>query len=148
MPPTSSDITLLKMESTKKHEESETKPAATAAPSNKAVQDDNLMAALAHAGVLITVIVALVIWLTQKEKSKYVEFQAKQALVYQLVVGVALTVMMVISGLLMFVYIGFLLMPIVMLLGLVAVIYGLYAAYQTYQGKDFRYVIIGDMLAK
>jgi uncharacterized protein len=92
--------------------------------------------------------VALVIWLTQKEKSKYVEFQAKQALVYQLVVGVALLVMWVISFILMFVYIGFLLMPLVLLLGLVAVIYGLYAAYQTYQGKDFRYVIIGDMLAK
>ena len=136
------------MESTKKHEESEAKPSTTAAPVNKAVSDDNLMAALAHAGVLITVIVALVIWLTQKEKSKYVEFQAKQALVYQLVVGVVLLVLWVISFVLMFVYIGFLLMPIVMLLGLVAVIYGLYAAYQTYQGKDFRYVIIGDMLAK
>ena len=136
------------MESTKKHEESEEKPAAIPSPATKSVSDDNLMAALAHAGVLITVIVALVIWLTQKEKSKYVEFQAKQALVYQLVVGVVLLVLWVISFVLMFVYIGFLLMPIVLLLGLVAVIYGLYAAYQTYQGKDFRYVIIGDMLAK
>jgi uncharacterized Tic20 family protein len=136
------------MESTKKPEESEAKPAAIPSPATKSVSDDNLMAALAHAGVLITVIVALVIWLTQKEKSKYVEFQAKQALVYQLVVGVVLLVLSVISFVLMFVYIGFLLIPIVMLLGLVAVIYGLYAAYQTYQGKDFRYVIIGDMLAK
>jgi uncharacterized protein len=135
------------MESTKKPEESDAKPASTTTPANK-VPDDNLMAALAHAGVLITVIVALVIWLTQKEKSKYVEFQAKQALVYQLVVGVVLLVLWVISFILMFIYIGFLLMPIVMLLGLVAVIYGLYAAYQTYQGKDFRYVIIGDILAK
>ena len=128
--------------------ESTKKPAAIPSPATKSVSDDNLMAALAHAGVLITVIVALVIWLTQKEKSKYVEFQAKQALVYQLVVGVVLLVLSVISFVLMFVYIGFLLIPIVMLLGLVAVIYGLYAAYQTYQGKDFRYVIIGDMLAK
>jgi hypothetical protein len=136
------------MESTKKQVETEAKPTATIASVHKAVPDDNLMAALAHAGILITVIVALVIWLTQKEKSKYVEFQAKQALVYQLVVGVALLVMWVISFILMFVYIGFLLMPIVMLLGLAAVIYGFYAAYQTYQGKDFKYLIIGDMLAK
>lgn len=134
------------MESTKKHDEVEAKSPTTTV--HKSIPDDNLMAALAHAGVLITVIVALVIWLTQKEKSKYVEFQAKQALVYQLVVGVALIVLWIISFILMFVYIGFLLMPIVLLLGLAAVIYGLYAAYQTYQGKDFRYVIIGDMLAK
>lgn len=127
-----------------KHGESEAKQAA----SHKAVPDDNLMAALAHAGILIAVIVALVIWLTQKDKSKYVEFQAKQALIYQLVAGAAIMIMWIISFILMFVYIGFLLMPIVMLLGLAAVIYGLYGAYQTYQGKDFKYAIIGDMLAK
>jgi uncharacterized protein len=128
--------------------ESKTKNTAKPPSAQKSVPDDQLMAALAHAGVLITVVVALVIWLTQKEKSKYVEFQAKQALVYQLVVGVALTVLCVISFVLMFVYIGFLLMPVVLLLSIVAVIYGLYAAYQTYQGKDFKYIIIGDMLAK
>jgi uncharacterized protein len=137
------------MESTKKHEESEAKPATIPSPATKSVPDDNLMAAISHAGILLLgVIIPLLIWVTQKEKSKYVEFQAKQALVYQLVVGVGLLIMWVISFILMFVYIGFLLMPIVLLLGLVAVIYGLYAAYQTYQGKDFRYVIIGDMLAK
>lgn len=136
------------MESTKKQEEPDARTAAKDTAAHKAVPDENLMAALAHAGVLITVIVALVIWLTQKDKSKYVEFQAKQALVYQLVVGVAMLMMSILSFILMFVYIGFLLMPLVMLLGLAAVIYGIYGAYQTYRGKDFRYVIIGDMLAK
>jgi uncharacterized Tic20 family protein len=128
--------------------ETQTNSTAKDSLAQKSVSDERLMAAIAHAGVLITVVVALVIWLTQKEKSKYVEFQAKQALVYQLVVGVALSVMMVISFILMFVYIGLLLIPVVMLLCIVAVIYGLYAAYQTYQGKDFKYIIIGDMLAK
>lgn len=112
------------------------------------VKDENLMAAIAHAGILITVIVALIIWLTQKDKSKYVEFQAKQALVYQLVTTVVLGALWIISVILIFVFIGFLLIPIVLLLGLAAVIYGLYAAYETYHGKDFRYAVIGDYLSK
>ncbi|MEA3254828.1 MAG: DUF4870 domain-containing protein [Candidatus Altiarchaeota archaeon] len=112
------------------------------------VKDEHLMAAIAHAGVLITVIVALVIWLTQKEKSKYVEFQAKQALVYQLVVGVVLIVLWIITIILSFVVIGIFLMPVILLLSLAAVGYGLYGAYETYQGKDFRYMIIGDQLSK
>jgi uncharacterized Tic20 family protein len=112
------------------------------------VKDEYLMAAIAHAGILITVIVALVIWLTQKEKSKYVEFQAKQALVYQLVVGVVLIILWIITIILSLVVIGIFLMPVILLLSLAAVGYGLYGAYETYQGKDFRYMIIGDQLSK
>jgi len=116
----------------------------------KSASDDQLMAALAHAGILITVIVALIIWLTQKDKSKYVEFQAKQALVYQLAVSVVLAVLWVMIMIIGFLTmgIGFILAIPLMLLGLAAVAYGLYAAWETYQGKDFRYAIIGEMLAK
>ena len=80
--------------------------------STTGVKDENLMAAIAHAGILITVIVALIIWLTQKDKSKYVEFQAKQALVYQLIVAVGFTTLWIIAIILSFVLIGFLLMPV------------------------------------
>jgi uncharacterized Tic20 family protein len=139
------------MESTKKHEESDTKAAPAAAPVHKSVSDDNLMAAISHAGIiLLGIIIPLLIWVTQKEKSKYVEFQAKQALVYQLAVAVIFTIMSVIIFILAVISMGILgilyiaLLPLI----LVAVLYGLYAAYQTYQGKDFRYIIIGDMLAK
>jgi len=131
---------MIKMETS----EEETKSEA----STTGVKDENLMAAIAHAGILITVIVALIIWLTQKDKSKYVEFQAKQALVYQLIVAVGFTTLWIIAIILSFVLIGFLLMPVILLLGLVAVIYGLYGAYETYQKKDFRYIVIGNYLSK
>ncbi len=113
-------------------------------------KDDNLMAAIAHAGVIITVIVALVIWLIQKDKSKYVEFQAKQALVYQIVV-VAVSFVL---GIFMFVLtivtfgVGAILYLLLLPLWLVAALYGLYGAYKCYQGEDFRYVVVGDWLSK
>src|SRR5512139_2065695 len=50
-------------------------------------QDERVMAALSHASALLPmmgVIAPIVIWVTQKEKSKYVAFQSLQALAYQL----------------------------------------------------------------
>jgi len=52
-----------------------------------ATQDECILAALAHASVILPfwgLIGAIVIWATQREKSRFVGFQALQALVYQL----------------------------------------------------------------
>ena len=51
-------------------------------------QDERIMAALSHGSVVLFgtgIIAAIVLWVTQKEKSAYVAFQALQATVYQLV---------------------------------------------------------------
>jgi len=51
-------------------------------------QNDKIMAALGHISVLLPLlglIAPIIIWTTQKEKSKYVSFQALQAIAYQLV---------------------------------------------------------------
>lgn len=50
-------------------------------------QDERVLAALAHAGVIIPMwgmIGAIVVWVTQREKSRFVAFQALQGAVYQL----------------------------------------------------------------
>jgi len=141
-------------------------------------------AALAHASVLFTLVMAfaggvgafvglvipLVIYLSYRERSRFITFHALQALVYQgagvliyaaLVVVLALlvTAAWTISGLLSAVLIGFLLMPLALLLTLLMVIlllgaplawvaYGLYAAYQVYQGNDFRYWLLGEWVER
>jgi len=56
--------------------------------SAKVTQDERIMAALAHASVILSfwgLIGAIVIWATQREKSRFVGFQALQVIVYQLV---------------------------------------------------------------
>jgi uncharacterized Tic20 family protein len=113
--------------------------------------DDNLMAAIAHAGILVLgVLLPVVIWLIKKEKSKYVAFQALQAAVYQLAVFVVFIglwfvfmILAIFTG-----GLGGILMILLLPLVLIAVVYGLYGAYMCYQGKDFKYVLIGNMLAK
>jgi hypothetical protein len=113
--------------------------------------DDNLMAAIAHAGILVLgVLLPVIIWLIKKEKSKYVAFQALQAAVYQLAVFVLFIGLWVVMFVLAIVTggLGGILMILLLPLILIAVVYGLYGAYMCYQGKDFKYVLIGNMLAK
>jgi len=53
-----------------------------------ATQDERILAALAHASVILPfwgLIGAIVIWATQREKSRFVGFQALQVIAYQLV---------------------------------------------------------------
>jgi uncharacterized Tic20 family protein len=47
--------------------------------------DERLMAALSH---FLGFIIALIVWATQKDKSRYVHFQAIQAMAFDLVVSV------------------------------------------------------------
>ena len=53
----------------------------------KATQDERILAALAHASIILPfwgLIGAIVIWATQREKSRFVGFQALQGAAYQL----------------------------------------------------------------
>jgi len=174
------------MENTKPVEGAEGLPApGEEKPQRALTQDERTMAALAHASVVLTFILALgsgglggllgilvplLIWLTYKEKSAYVSFQALQATVFQavsillMVVVLAVSIILIvlgwtISGALTAVLIGLCLMPFALLITVVLALlvlilplaqlgYGLYAAYETYQGRDFRYWLVGENLEK
>ena len=134
-------------------------------------QDDRIMAALAHIGALLPMmglVAPIVVWVTQKDKSKFVHFQALQALIFQLTMvllyflsmgcymlsffGMFFTIPFTESAgssaepdPLFFVsfFIPFVVMGVMTLGGLVFIIYGIIAAIMTGQGKDFRYLLVG-----
>jgi uncharacterized Tic20 family protein len=146
--------------------------------------DEWTAAALAHASILLTLILGLgggigaligpvlplAIYLGHRERSRFVAFHALQALVYQVagillyavlaaVMGSWVAVAWTISGLLSAVLIGLLLMPFALLATLLMVFlligapfawlgYGLYAAYQVYQGRNFLYWSLGEWLER
>jgi hypothetical protein len=151
---------------------------------SSATTDAWTTAALAHASILLTLVLAfaggvgafvglvvpLVIYLSYRERSRFVGFHALQALVYQgagvliylvLAIALALTVTAIwtVSGLLSVVIIGFLLMPVALVLTLLMVVvllgaplawvgYGFYGAYQVYQGNRFHYWLVGDWVER
>jgi uncharacterized Tic20 family protein len=139
-------------------------------------QDERMLAALAHGSILLGlptngiggIAAALIIWLAQRDKSPYVAFQALQALIYQVVVLLAVMVLFGCWGILWLLMIipsagmatpstggappgiwaGLALLACPLALSAILVFYGLWGAIRSLSGKDFRYVIIGDWLER
>lgn len=140
-------------------------------------QNERTLAAVAHGSILLGIFTngiggiatALVVWLTQREKSAYVRFQALQALVFQVVTfviamgiwfcwGMAWLVLLLPSllanpgayettpppGL----WVGLSLMVVPAGIGLLTVLYGLWGTVRCLGGHDFRYAIIGNWVEK
>ncbi len=116
-------------------------------------EDERTWSMLAHLSILLNLITgiggplaALIIWLVYKDKSQRVAFHALQSLWYQIAWAVILAVGWFFTFVLMFVLIGFLLVPVMALVSLVPFVHQCYAAYKVYQGVDYRYPIIADMI--
>ncbi len=127
--------------------------------------DERTWAMLAHLSVLLNLVtgflgvfVALGIYLIYRNRSRYVGFHAFQAFLFQLIawggVGVILGLMWGAVGLLSAILVGILLIPLALILTLVlvplpvaALVYGIYGAIQCADGKDFRYLWVGDWVA-
>ncbi|HEY9088687.1 MAG TPA: DUF4870 domain-containing protein [Anaerolineaceae bacterium] len=137
-------------------------------------QDERVLAAISHVSILMPMVgffAPLIIWITQKEKSRYVAFQSLQALAYQFAMILAYLLSMgcyvaaVFAPILAMPFLasgsseispligaGFLFPFVVLaLIGLgamVFVVYGLVAAVLAYQGKPFRYALIGRFVER
>lgn len=134
-------------------------------------QDERVMAALAQISVLVPflgVVAPIVIWVTQKDKSRYVAFQSLQAVAFQLTMlfawfvgmgcymcsffsmflvipfGASIESSQSVSPLFMLPFFTpFLVMGLLFLGGFLFIVYGIVAAVMTFQGRPFRYAIIG-----
>jgi uncharacterized Tic20 family protein len=136
---------------------------------NSLTENDRIMAALAHATVILPmtgIIAPIVIWATQKEKSKYVAFQALQAIAYQVTMIIAWLVGMAVymcsivaiffsssvrssSGSVPDNFRFILIVMGALVIGnIIYVIYGLVGAVMVLQGKEFRYIVIGKRLER
>lgn len=120
--------------------------------------DERTYAMLAHLSVLANLITgflgpvaALIIYLMYKDRSRYVAYHAMQSFVFQLIWwvggGIFAGILWAISGALIAVLIGCVLMPLALLFTLLplgALIYGIVGGIQCNQGQDFKYWLIGD----
>lgn len=135
-------------------------------------KDERMNATLAHASIILGifsrglfgVLLATLIWLTQRGKSNFAARHGLQAALYQLL-GVGAAIVLWLGWALTFagsIFVPLLIdsnnpepiMPFTMIPAFVAMvipfgvmiawtIYGLYAAWQVWHGKDFSYPLIG-----
>lgn len=104
-------------------------PSYSAGPS----ANDKSMGMLSHIlGIFTGFLGPLVIWLTQKDTSPWAGDEAKEALNFQITMAIGWFV----SGLLSFVFIGFLLMPVI---GLVSLIFSIMGAMEANKGNHYKY---------
>lgn len=102
-----------------------------ATPSN----DDKNIATITHlGGTVFSFIPGLLVWILKKDDSAYIADQAKEALNFQITVLIA----SFIAGILIWLLIGFILLPIIWLLNIV---FCIIAAISSSKGELYRYPI-------
>lgn len=134
--------------------------------------ENRLLAALAHGSVAaqgVGILVGVLVFITQREKSRFAAFQALQAALYQLISFIIMVVLWIIWGVIyglsmipliiqaeanpeaappLIFWVAMLSMVIPLIYMIVVGMYGLWGGIRTWQGKDFRYIILGGMLEK
>lgn len=148
----------------------------TAETQNVPSSEERTLATLAHASIILGpftnyvggALVALIIWVTQRQKSPFVRLQALQSLVFQLIVlGLTILAWLLWTAFYLLSLTPFFFQPdrytdappVLFWLGLGSMVIpcgltlllpllGLWAALRTYQGRDFRYPWLGDWLEK
>jgi uncharacterized protein len=137
-------------------------PALGKPPQGMAPGDERTWGILAHLSTLLNLatgfggpIAALIIYIIYKDRSRFVAYHALQAMLFQLIWwfggGVLIGLMWAIVGLLSVILIGIVLIPvaaiitpILALLPVGALIYGIIGAVQVSEGQDFKYWLVGD----
>jgi uncharacterized Tic20 family protein len=126
-------------------------PRLTKVPVRMSAQDERTWSIIAHLSILLCLIsaiggpvAALIIWMVYKDRSQKVAFHALQSFWYQVAWIVILSVGWAITFILMFVLVGFLLIPVMAIVSIVPFVHQCYAAYKVSQGVEYRYPIIAD----
>jgi uncharacterized Tic20 family protein len=117
---------------------------------------DNLLGAYCHFPVIGGVLAPLIIYFWKGKDNKELGFQAKQAIVYQILVAVIAFASSFIIGLLSIVlasalgdaggFLGLILLLVLGVLMLIFVILALMAAWKTYNKVSYEYPVIGKKL--
>jgi uncharacterized Tic20 family protein len=131
--------------------------------------EERLMAAISHGSVVMSgpgILVGVLIWLTQKEKSAYASRQGLQAAVYQLLGMAVIIGLWVLWGIFYAItlipmmqdparyedapppifWAGLISMAVPMMLMVLWGLYGLWGALKCWRGDEFRYAILGKRL--
>jgi uncharacterized Tic20 family protein len=114
--------------------------------------EERIWSALAHLSIFLNLftgflglVVAFAIWMAYRGRSERVAFHARRSLWYQVAWLGILAVGWTVTGILTLVLIGFLLVPVMMLLSLVPFAHAVYAAYRASRGVDYRYLWATDL---
>jgi uncharacterized Tic20 family protein len=112
------------------------------------VRDERTWSVLAHLSTFLNIftgflgpVAAFIIWLVHRDRSPTVAHHALRSVFYQVAWLAAIVVGWTVTGLLMAVLIGFLLVPVMLLVTLAPFVQASYEAYRAYLGGGSRYYL-------
>jgi len=131
--------------------------------------DEKLLGMLAHLSIFLGgIILPIILWATQKDKSQFVRFHSLQAIFYHIAYGVVMVLYVILMLIVMLVFgfgfgifktahhgsepgAGFFIMMIAFYIGLFGVIffgigYAIYLGVKTYKGKLIKVLFIGNII--
>jgi uncharacterized Tic20 family protein len=104
-------------------------------PLGSLIEDEKDLAILIHVSAIVTLFFGpLVIWILKRKDSEFVDFHGKQALDFELTVLIFLGIATVLK----FLFIGYVLIPIVWIM---AIVLNILAAVAASEGKRYKYPI-------
>ena len=88
----------------------------------------------------------MIIWFVYRDRLRGYPSHALQSALYQLAWAVILAIGWTITALLTVIIIGFLLIPVMIVLSVVPFVHMAYAAYKVNQGVDYRYPFVANLV--
>jgi uncharacterized Tic20 family protein len=116
-------------------------------------QDERIWSIFAHLSMFLNLVTgflgpvaALLIWLVYRDRSAKVAFHALQSMWYQIGWLLILAVGWTATALLMVVLIGFVLIPVMVIVSVVPFVQAGYAAYKVSNGENYRYPFAANLV--
>ena len=109
---------------------------------NAISQEDRTLAMVCHLlGILTGFIGPLVLWLVKKDSSAFVDHHGREALNFQLTILIVMLFLGISAMILIFIFIGFLLFPVMAIVGILALVAEIIAAVAAQNGEWHRYPV-------
>jgi len=128
--------------------------------------EEKLMALISHLSVIIPnigIIVPIIIWLTQKEKSNFTRFNSLQAIFFQLFFLLIMMICIFVGIILMIIsmmplignpssepgslfFVSMIFMFLYFPIWFIFSVYALIGSILSYKGKNFKYIVIGRII--
>src|SRR5215213_3911686 len=125
----------------------EARPAPPRWGGTMSVEGERALSVLAHLSTFLNLftgflgpVAAFVIWLVYRDDSPRIASHALRSVFYQVAWLSAIVVGWTVTGLLMVVLVGFLLVPVMLLVTLAPFVQASYEAYRAYRGEDRRFM--------
>ncbi|RYD17097.1 MAG: DUF4870 domain-containing protein [Verrucomicrobiaceae bacterium] len=115
-------------------------PPALIPPPPLVSEDDKTMGMLCHLLAIFTGFLGpLILWLVKKDSSAFVSHHGREALNFQITIFLVMIGLMAMAIVLMFVFVGFLLIPVILILQILAIVAEVMAAVAAQRGDWHRY---------